>query len=103
MDATYEATLFNPTETDSVALWQGTVCRLQATEGHGLSSIYTGSRATGYCWNDLQKYLTSAETDTSMLDGLCFHYYHSGVQTHSETNRYYYPNDFESAMKGNCR
>gem|GEM_PF-359434 len=101
MDATYEATLFNPTETDSVASYGKALSAVyKQLKGMDRRPYILGAEPLGIGWNDLQKYLTSAETDTSMLDGLCFHYYHSGVQTHSETNRYYYPNDFESAMKG---
>ncbi len=101
MDATYEATLFNATETDSLASY-GKALNAVYTNIHGMENEpkILGAEPLGIGWSDLQNYINSAETDTTQLDGLCFHYYHSGVQTHSETNRYYNPDDFLTAMQG---
>lgn len=101
MDAQYEATLFNPSEGNGIASY-----------GKALSAVYKslngmehrpkiiGPEPLGVGWNNTQKYIDAADTDKSQLDGYCFHFYHSGVQTHSEANRYYYPDDFLPAMKG---
>ncbi len=101
MDATYEATIFNEKESDDVASY-----------GKALAAVYNefrdlehrpkiiGPEPLGIGWNNLQKYLNAADTDMSMLDGICFHYYHSGVQTHAENQRYDFADDFIGAMKG---
>jgi O-glycosyl hydrolase len=99
MDASYEAMLLNPTETESIASYGKALAAVyKHLKGMSSRPDILGAEPLGIGWNDLQNYVNSAETDTSLLDGLCFHYYHCGANGH--TSRYYYPADFIPAMTG---
>jgi len=95
MDATYEATLFNPTEsTDIAAYGKALEAVAGAINGMPNEPKILGPEPLGVGWNATQNYVNAL--DKSLLDGYCFHYYHSGVQTH--TDRYSYPDDYIAAM-----
>ena len=97
MDATYEATLFNPEESDSIASYGKA---LKAVSDSIKSLKYApkiiGPEPLGIGWQQTQKYIDAL--DKKLLYGYCFHYYHSGVKTHNENQRYSYPDDFKTAM-----
>ncbi len=96
MDATYEATLFNPDEGDSIASY-----------GKALKAVHTaiqsmdnppkilGPEPLGIGYNRTQNYVS--KLDQNLLDGFCYHLYHSGVNRASN-DRYSYPDDFEAAL-----
>lgn len=100
MDATYEATLFNPTESWDVASY-GAALSAVANNFNGLSPRpkLIGPEVMGIGWQQTQKYVW--ELDQNLLGGYCFHYYHSGLNDHDALDlRYSYPDDFTDAMKG---
>ena len=100
MDATYEATLFNPTESWDVASY-GAALSAVANNFNGLSPApkLVGPEVMGIGWQQTQKYVW--ELDQNLLGGYCFHYYHSGLNDHDALElRYSYPDDFTDAMKG---
>ena len=99
MDATYEATLFNPTESWDVASY-GAALSAVANNFNGLSPRpkLIGPEVMGIGWQQTQKYVW--ELDQNLLGGYCFHYYHSGLNDHDALDlRYSYPDDFTDAMK----
>ena len=100
MDATYEATLFNPTESWDIASY-GSALSAVANNFNGLSPRpqLVGPEVMGIGWQQTQKYVW--ELDKNLLGGYCFHYYHSGLNDHDALDqRYSYPDDFSGAMQG---
>ena len=97
MDATYEATLFNPSESSSIASY-GKALEAVSDSIKNIENApkILGPEPLGIGWQQTQKYVDAL--DKSLLYGYCFHYYHSGVNTHNENQRYSYPDDFKTAM-----
>lgn len=98
MDAQYEATLFDDKESYDVASYGKAlkaVC--DALQGMENKPKLMGPEPLGIGWNNTQKYLNAL--DMNLLDGICFHYYHSGDQSH-DNDKYSYPDDYIASMKG---
>lgn len=98
MDATYEATIFDEKESNEVASY-GKALKAVRDAMNGMDNCpkFMGPEPLGIGWNNTQKYLN--ELDMNLLDGICFHYYHSGDQSH-DNDKYSYPDDYIAAMKG---
>ncbi|MBR4840919.1 MAG: discoidin domain-containing protein [Paludibacteraceae bacterium] len=98
MDAQYEATLFDEKESNEIASYGKALKAVyNAMEGMENRPKFMGPEPLGIGWNNTQKYLN--ELDLNLLDGICFHYYHSGDQSH-DNDKYSYPDDYINAMKG---
>ncbi|MBP5457315.1 MAG: discoidin domain-containing protein [Paludibacteraceae bacterium] len=98
MDAQYEATLFDEKESNEIASYGKALKAVyDAMEGMENRPKFMGPEPLGIGWNNTQKYLN--ELDLNLLDGICFHYYHSGDQSH-DNDKYSYPDDYINAMKG---
>lgn len=96
MDADYEATLFNPTESTDIASYgKALVAVSNAIKGMPNKPKMLGPEPLGVGWNTTQNYVN--QLDKTLLDGYCFHYYHSGV---NGGDRYSNPDDFLTAMTG---
>lgn len=98
MDATYEGMLLDPEESIEIASY-----------GKALESVYNalqtmnerpkiiGPEPLGIGWNNVQKYVN--KLDKSLLDGYCYHFYHSGKGNDGE-DRYSKPDNYIEAMQG---
>ncbi len=98
MDADYEACIFDEKENGDVASYAKALEAVHnAMQGMENCPKFLGPEPLGIGWNNAQKYINAL--DKSLLDGYCFHYYHSGDQSH-DNDKYSYPDDFIPAMKG---
>ena len=97
-DADYEATVMSGNTTSNIAHY-GSALKPVATQIKTLSSPpkILGPEVLGIGWNRVQDYVN--HLNKSLLDGYCFHYYHSGLNLHDARElRYSYPDDFLGAM-----
>lgn len=97
MDAQYEATIFDEKENGDVASYAKALEAVhKAMSGMEHCPKFLGPEPLGIGWNNTQKYINAL--DKNLLDGYCFHYYHSGDQSH-DNDKYSYPDDYLPAMK----
>ncbi|SHL10673.1 glycosyl hydrolase [Fibrobacter sp. UWEL] len=98
MNASYEETLFDPTESDTSAGY-----------AEALNAVYSqmstlankpkilGPEPLGIGYNNFQKYAKAL--DVNKLDGYAYHLYHAGNGNDNSGNNYLKPENFRSAMK----
>ena len=97
MEATYEETLFEPTETSEIA---GYKQALQAVRD-SVSSLANppkilGPEPLGIGYNNFEKYAKAL--DNNNLDGYAYHLYHAGDGNDNSGTNYLNPENFRKAM-----
>ncbi len=95
MEATYEETLFEPTETSEIAGYK-----------EALNAVYDavkgkvkilGPEPLGIGYENFEKY--AKELDNSKLDGYAYHLYHAGDGNDQSGQNYLSPENFRTPMK----
>jgi len=95
MEATYEETLFEPTESDTVAGYaQALNAVYDAIKG---KTKILGPEPLGIGYNNFEKYVK--ELDGNKLDGYAYHLYHAGSGNDNSGNNYLNPENFRTPMK----
>lgn len=98
MEASYEETLFEPTETNDIAGYKQALNAVyDALNGMSNRPKILGPEPLGIGYNYFQKYAT--ELDASKLDGYAYHLYHAGNGNDNSGNNYLNPENFRSPMK----
>ncbi len=95
MNADYEETLFDPTETAEVAGYKEALNAVYDAV-HGSTKIL-GPEPLGIGYSNFQKY--TKELDESKLDGYAYHLYHAGDGNDNSGNNYLAPENFRKSMK----
>lgn len=97
MNATYEETLFTPTETDSAAGYKQALNAIyDAFKNVANKPKILGPEPLGIGYNNFQKYVK--ELDKTKLDGYAFHLYHAGNGNDNSGNNYLNPENFKTAI-----
>lgn len=95
MEATYEETLFEPTETSEIAGYK-----------EALNAVYDavkgkvkilGPEPLGIGYENFEKY--AKELDNSKLDGYAYHLYHAGDHNDNSGDNYLSPENFRTSMQ----
>ena len=95
MEATYEETLFDPTETNEIAGYKEALNAVyDAVKGQ---TKLIGPEPLGIGYSNFEKY--AKELDGSKLDGYSYHLYHAGDQNDNSGNNYLNPENFRKPMK----
>ena len=95
MNADYEETLFEPTETSEMAGYKEALNAVyDAVKG---TTKILGPEPLGIGYNNFEKY--AKELDDSKLDGYAYHLYHAGDGNDNSGNNYLAPENFRKAMK----
>lgn len=95
MEATYEETLFEPTETNEIAGYKEALNAVyDAVKGQ---TKLIGPEPLGIGYSNFEKY--AKELDASKLDGYSYHLYHAGDQNDNSGNNYLNPENFRKPMK----
>ena len=95
MEADYEETLFEPTETNEIAGYKEALNAVyDAVKG---STKILGPEPLGIGYSNFQKY--AKVLDDSKLDGYAYHLYHAGDNNDNSGNNYLAPENFRKAMK----
>ena len=95
MNADYEETLFEPTETSEKAGYKEALNAVyDAVKG---TTKILGPEPLGIGYNNFQKY--AKELDDNKLDGYAYHLYHAGDGNDNSGNNYLAPENFRKAMK----
>lgn len=94
MNADYEETLFDPTESDTLA---GYTQALNAVyDSIGTMTKIIGPEPLGIGYNNFQKYTEALEQ--TKLSGYAYHLYHAGNGNDNSGNNYLKPGNFTEAM-----
>lgn len=94
MEADYEETLFEPTETSEIAGYKEALSAVHAAVGGTVKIL--GPEPLGIGYNNFQKY--TKELDQTKLDGFAYHLYHAGDGNDNSGNNYLKPENFRKAM-----
>ena len=95
MEATYEETLFEPTETNEIAGYKEALNAVyDAVKGQ---TKLIGPEPLGIGYSNFEKY--AKELDANKLDGYSYHLYHAGDQNDNSGNNYLNPENFRKPMK----
>ena len=95
MEATYEETLFEPTETNEIAGYKEALNAVyDAVKGQ---TKLIGPEPLGIGYSNFEKY--AKELDASKLDGYSYHLYHAGDGNDNSGNNYLDPENFRKPMK----
>ena len=95
MEATYEETLFDPTETNEIAGYKEALNAVyDAVKGQ---TKLIGPEPLGIGYSNFEKY--AKELDANKLDGYSYHLYHAGDQNDNSGNNYLNPENFRKPMK----
>ena len=95
MEATYEETLFEPTETNEIAGYKEALNAVyDAVKG---KTKLLGPEPLGIGYSNFEKY--AKELDASKLDGYAYHLYHAGDGNDNSGNNYLSPENFRKPMK----
>jgi len=95
MEATYEETLFEPTETNEIAGYKEALNAVyDAVKGQ---TKLIGPEPLGIGYSNFEKY--AKELDGSKLDGYSYHLYHAGDGNDNSGNNYLDPENFRKPMK----
>jgi O-glycosyl hydrolase len=95
MEATYEETLFEPTETNEIAGYKEALNAVyDAVKGQ---TKLLGPEPLGIGYSNFEKY--AKELDGSKLDGYAYHLYHAGDGNDNSGNNYLDPENFRKPMK----
>ena len=94
MEATYEETLFEPTETNEIAGYKEALNAVyDAVKG---KAKILGPEPLGIGYSNFEKY--AKELDNSKLDGYAYHLYHAGDGNDNSGDNYLKPENFRKAM-----
>ena len=94
MEATYEETLFEPTETNEIAGYKEALNAVyDAVKGQ---TKILGPEPLGIGYSNFEKY--AKELDNSKLDGYAYHLYHAGDGNDNSGDNYLKPENFSKAM-----
>ena len=94
MEATYEETLFEPTETNEIAGYKEALNAVyDAVKG---KAKILGPEPLGIGYGNFEKYVK--ELDKSKLDGYAYHLYHAGDGNDNSGDNYLKPENFRKAM-----
>lgn len=97
MEAPYEETLFEPSETNEIAGYKQALNAVyDALNGMSNRPKILGPEPLGIGYNNFQKY--TAELDQSKLDGYAYHLYHAGSGNDNSGNNYLNPENFREPM-----
>ena len=95
MEATYEETLFEPTETNEIAGYKEALNAVyDAMKGQ---TKLIGPEPLGIGYSNFEKY--AKELDANKLDGYSYHLYHAGDGNDNSGNNYLDPENFRKPMK----
>ncbi|WP_406538233.1 glycosyl hydrolase [Fibrobacter sp.] len=95
MEATYEETLFEPTETNEIAGYKEALNAVyDAVKGQ---TKLIGPEPLGIGYSNFEKY--AKELDATKLDGYSYHLYHAGDGNDNSGNNYLDPENFRKPMK----
>jgi len=95
MNAGYEETLFEPTETNEIAGYKEALNAVyDAVKGQ---TKILGPEPLGIGYSNFEKY--AKELDASKLDGYAYHLYHAGDGNDNSGNNYLSPENFRKPMK----
>lgn len=95
MEATYEETLFEPTETNEIAGYKEALNAVyDAVKGQ---TKLIGPEPLGIGYSNFEKY--AKELDANKLDGYSYHLYHAGDGNDNSGNNYLDPENFRKPMK----
>ncbi len=95
MEATYEETLFEPTETNEIAGYKEALNAVyDAVKGQ---TKLIGPEPLGIGYSNFEKYAKAL--DASKLDGYSYHLYHAGDGNDNSGNNYLDPENFRKPMK----
>lgn len=95
MEATYEETLFEPTETNEIAGYKEALNAVyDAVKG---KTKILGPEPLGIGYDNFEKY--AGKLDNSKLDGYAYHLYHAGDGNDNSGNNYLNPENFRTPMK----
>ncbi len=95
MEATYEETLFEPTETNEIAGYKEALNAVyDAVKGQ---TKLIGPEPLGIGYSNFEKY--AKELDANKLDGYSYHLYHAGDGNDNSGNNYLNPENFRKPMK----
>ena len=95
MEATYEETLFEPTETSEIAGYKEALNAVyDAVKGQ---TKILGPEPLGIGYSNFEKY--AQKLDGSKLDGYSYHLYHAGDGNDNSGNNYLNPENFRKPMK----
>ena len=95
MEAEYEETLFEPTETNEIAGYKEALNAVyDAVKGQ---TKLIGPEPLGIGYSNFEKY--AKELDANKLDGYSYHLYHAGDGNDNSGNNYLDPENFRKPMK----
>ena len=95
MEAIYEETLFEPTETSEIAGYKEALNAVyDAVKGQ---TKLIGPEPLGIGYSNFEKY--AKELDATKLDGYSYHLYHAGDGNDNSGNNYLDPENFRKPMK----
>ena len=95
MEADYEETLFEPTETNEIAGYKEALNAVyDAVKGQ---TKLIGPEPLGIGYSNFEKY--TKELDANKLDGYSYHLYHAGDGNDNSGNNYLDPENFRKPMK----
>ncbi|WP_407443060.1 glycosyl hydrolase [Fibrobacter sp.] len=95
MEADYEETLFEPTETSEIAGYKEALNAVyDAVKG---TTKILGPEPLGIGYSNFEKYASAL--DNSKLDGYAYHLYHAGDGNDNSGNNYLTPENFRKPMK----
>lgn len=95
MEATYEETLFEPTETNEIAGYKEALNAVyDAVKGQ---TKLIGPEPLGIGYSNFEKY--AKELDATKLNGYSYHLYHAGDGNDNSGNNYLDPENFRKPMK----
>ena len=95
MEATYEETLFEPTETNEIAGYKEALNAVyDAVKG---KTKILGPEPLGIGYDNFEKY--AGKLDNSKLDGYAYHLYNAGDGNDNSGNNYLAPENFRTPMK----
>ncbi|WP_290765214.1 glycoside hydrolase family 30 beta sandwich domain-containing protein [Fibrobacter sp. UBA4297] len=95
MEAEYEETLFEPTETNEIAGYKEALNAVyDAVKG---KTKLLGPEPLGIGYSNFEKY--AKELDANKLDGYAYHLYHAGDGNDNSGNNYLDPENFRKPMK----
>ena len=95
MEATYEETLFEPTETNEIAGYMEALNAVyDAVKGQ---TKLIGPEPLGIGYSNFEKYAKAL--DANKLDGYSYHLYHAGDGNDNSGNNYLDPENFRKPMK----
>ncbi|MCQ2124753.1 MAG: glycosyl hydrolase [Fibrobacter sp.] len=97
MEASYEETLFEPSETSEIAGYKQALNAVyDALNGMANRPVILGPEPLGIGYSNFQKY--TAELDQSKLGGYAYHLYHAGDGNDNSGNNYLNPENFRKPM-----